>query len=337
MTYFRFLPLCLSFIFFADISAFNFPCSFHNSKPLGNDYAEDYAIPDREDYNWPNNEVPYVFDENTSTKDQVVIKEQMDVIETNAPCIKFIEKTKRTAPRKHLRIIVHNKNSCNHTVTSRGSRWSISGLGGEVNNHNRPRIDFISYSRLSDCDIEQYLKKVRGLVIHELMHVFGIPHTQKRSDRVNYIEVDENCILNNTVAREQYEIIKNYPNKTVMAEVPYRCDSVMHYGPKTLSKGTYGNECPTMKSKHKDCVFREDRVLPEDWMMLRIQVGCTDSAIGSSKSTTWADPATTTIPTTIPRDCPYTNVHDDYCDKYARAGYCNSWWMEKDCAKSCGC
>jgi len=334
MTHFRFLPFCLSFIFFADISAFKFPCSFHNSKPLGNDY-EDYAIHDSEDYKWTNNEVPYVFDENTSTKDQAVIKEQMDVIEANVPCIKFVEKTSGTVPWKHLRIMVHNKNSCNHTVTP--DPWYWYSLSGEVNNYNRPRIDFISYSRLSDCDVEEYLKEVRDLIIHELMHVFGIEHTQKRADSVDYIEVDKSCIFNNTDAQEQYKIIENYPNKTVMAEVPYRCNSVMHYGPETLSKGTDGNKCPTMKSKSKDCVFEGNGVLPEDWTMLRIQVGCTDSAIGSSKSTTWPDTATTTIPTTSPRGCPYTNVHDDFCDKYARAGYCNSWWMIKDCAKSCGC
>jgi len=245
---------------------------------LGNDYAEDYAMHDSEDYKWPNNEVPYVFDENTSTKDRAVIKEQMDDIETNVPCIKFIEKTKRTAPWKHLRIIVYNQNSCSRRVTPRITYWNIKDLAGEVNNKNRPRIDFISYTRLSDCDIEAYWKEVKALVMHELMHVFGIPHTQKRSDSIDYIEVDKSCILNDKVAREQYEIIKNYPNKTVMAEVPYRCDSLMHYGPETLSKGTKRNKCPTMTSKRKDCVFGGDRVLPEDWTMLRIQVGCTSTS-----------------------------------------------------------
>jgi len=271
MVHFRILPFCLSFIFFTDISAFNFSCSFHSSNPVGNDY-EDYTIHDSKDFKWPNNKVPYVFDENTSTNDREVIKEQMGVIEANVPCIKFIEKRSGTEPRKHLRIIVHDRNSCYYHEAP-GSSYSAIFVGGRVTNGNRPRIDFISDTRLSECNFESYLKGVRAFVIHELMHVFGIEHTQKRSDRKNYIEVNNSCIQNTDEARYQYEPIKNYPNDSVKAEVPYRCNSVMHYDPKTFSNG-----CPTMKSISDDCVFGGDEVLPEDWKMLSIHIGCTSTS-----------------------------------------------------------
>jgi len=337
MTHFRFLPFCLSFIFFADISAFKFPCSFHNSKPLGNDY-EDYAIHDSEDYKWTNNEVPYVFDENTSTKDRQFIREQMDVIQANVPCIKFIEKRKEHfLPNQHLRITVHDKMGCELIMTNSGLKPNISISGG-VGNQNSPRIDFISEARLTDCDDEGVRKGVGLFVIHELMHVFGIEHTQKRSDRDDYVNVDESCILDDEEAEYQYEKLENYPNKSFRAKVPYRCDSVMHYEPYQLSKDV--ENCRIMKSKTNDCVLEGmNKVLPEDWMMLRLHIGCTESAINSSETTTSPNTATSTTATMTPRICPYWNiVHAADCHYYhARIADCNSMWMQQICAAFCFC
>jgi len=374
MLHFKLLPVCLTFYFFTDISAFKFSCSFHNSEHAGNDYA----MHDNEDFKWTNDEVPYVFDENTFTKDQTAIKEQMDVIESNVPCIKFIEKTKENVPQKHLKIIIYNQKSCDQIPGY--ISWS---LGGQVNNNYSPRIDLISGTRLADCDDERY-KKASGLwIIHELMHVFGIEHTQKRSDRDEYIEVYDRCIKNGSDNYDQYKKLINYPDISFRDEVPYRCDSVMHYEPDNLSIDE--KNCPTMENKTMDCVFGAEEVLPEDWMMLRKHIGCTGSAISSSKTTTPMDTATTTIPRTIsrcshkniwndnicelwamgghcqsqdiatgrvinqdcakscfcgntPGGCPYRNFRGDAsCDMYARAGHCNSWWIIQDCAKSCRC
>jgi len=334
MLHFKLLPVCLTFYFFTDISAFKFSCSFHNSEPLG----EDYAIHDSKDYEWPNNEVPYVFDENTFIEDQKAIKEQMDIIETNVPCIKFIEKSKGNVPQQHLKIKIYNQKSCRQT--SWNTYWS---LGGNVNNYYSPRIDLISGTRLADCDDERY-KKASGLwIIHELMHVFGIEHTQKRSARDDYIEVYDRCIKNGSVNHDQYEKLINYPDISFREEVPYRCDSVMHYEPETLSIDKYN--CPTMKNKTTDCVFGGEEVLPEDWTMLRKQIGCTagtscnvrsggyfpsSSNIGKFLSSDWQDCAHQCF---MHPQCKFWS-YEQLRDCYLKSESADSGWVPGDYWKS---
>ncbi|NP_001277932.1 astacin-like metalloendopeptidase isoform a precursor [Mus musculus] len=67
------------------------------------------------------------------------------------------------------------------------------------------------------------LRKGRGIVLHELMHVLGFWHEHSRADRDRYIQVNWNEIL------PGFEINFIKSRSTNML-VPYDYSSVMHYG-----------------------------------------------------------------------------------------------------------
>jgi len=230
-----------------------FSCSFVHER----NHAGHRAIHDDDDYKWTDNEVPYFFDDGVRDEDRRVVIEQMGRIESNVACIKFKETTSTQAPRHHLRIIVEDK--------------PCSGFSGYVTNGHAPQIIFNSSMHLSGWGCNN-VGPIGAL--HELMHVFGIEHTQKRTDRDNYINVHDYCIKNTTNARYQYAKLDNYPDQSIRDKVPYKCNSIMHYTQHTYST----NFCPTMTRRwdNNDCYFSFGDALQEDWDWLKMHVCGTD-------------------------------------------------------------
>ena len=109
-----------------------------------------------------------------------------------------------------------------------------------------------------------------GLILHELFHVLGMAHTQKRPDRDNYIDIAEDCIKGKTeeetlLKRHQYKKLKKFDTKYY--NIPYMCNSIMHY---TI----YQPHCPEMIPKRSlyckyGWVGSLNYPLPEDWEMIR--------------------------------------------------------------------
>merc|ERR1711962_754337 len=79
------------------------------------------------------------------------------------------------------------------------------------------------------------------LLVHELLHIIGLEHTQHRRDAKDHIKVQWQNIKE--WAHGSY---RRYPNsrnyKTY--NIPYDCSSIMHYAPSFFSK----NGRPTMKA-----------------------------------------------------------------------------------------
>jgi len=241
----------------------DFSCSFVNEQ----NHTGHRGIHDDDDYKWANNEVPYYFDGRVNNEDRRVVREQMDRIESNVACIRFQETTRSAAPRHHLRVMV-GPQPC---ARCQGN-WCRSRFSGHVHSHYAPQINFYSHYGLSGrgCNI--------GPIgaLHELMHVMGIEHTQKRTDRDDYIEVNDECILDDDSARHQYKKLENYPEESIRDKVPYKCNSIMHYGQDTFA---ISNTCPTMEAKednNHDCVFNSGDALQEDWDWLKMHVCGTD-------------------------------------------------------------
>ena len=80
-------------------------------------------------------------------------------------------------------------------------------------------IGHLLYSALCDGNTEDY-ELWLGTFVHEMFHVLGLAHMQKRWDRDNYIRVFKTNINNPS----QYEICSSCP-----AFGPYECNSIMHY------------------------------------------------------------------------------------------------------------
>ena len=109
------------------------------------------------------------------------------------------------------------------------------------------------------------LKKTwKGVFMHEMFHVFGIAHTQRRKDRDEFINIKLNNIKRD--AEPQYD---KCTECTVSG--PYECNSIMHYSPR---QGAINGK-PTMTGKAASCTsFGNDEPTANDWIALRKNLGC---------------------------------------------------------------
>lgn len=102
-----------------------------------------------------------------------------------------------------------------------------------------------------------------GGILHEMFHAIGIGHTQRRPDRNTYIRVYPGNLQNPS----QYDPCRDcklYP------QIPYECNSIMHYGYETFRKPGYGK---TMESRSRGCtVTAWGNSLPtsNDWKLVKI-------------------------------------------------------------------
>eukprot|EP00092_Neocalanus_flemingeri_P030098 GFUD01032676.1.p1 GENE.GFUD01032676.1~~GFUD01032676.1.p1 ORF type:complete len:282 (+),score=37.40 GFUD01032676.1:164-1009(+) len=201
--------------------------------------------------------VPYFFDDEVTEKDRMVIKGQMKLIEDKT-CIKYEETTYQDAPPHRLKIMV-NQSTCSPR------EYSIR-FQGYVKHNGDEEVLLHSYHQLTDketCELEGFAKWIRGDILHELMHTLGAIHTQKRPDRDDYIIVNHECIK--LGAEDQYSKV-GY--NTLSMEIPYKCNSIMHYENTTFS---IGHGCPTMTPRpdNTDCrQMGNYEPIYEDWDML---------------------------------------------------------------------
>jgi len=209
--------------------------------------------------------VPYFFAEGTQEADRNVVRTEMQRITHHVPCITFNETSRGRVNWHHLEIGVGNDLGCHVLPNGKlftnfhGNVWAEGFSGGKVELIFKYRLTLPTW-----CDSGS--KLIKGGVLHELMHVLGIQHTQKRSDRDNYLEVNNDCVKPDEYSQNQYkkaEIghLDNY-------NVPYKCNSIMHYRDFELAR----NDCKTMVAKTASCNatgFGGDVAIEEDWQLLR--------------------------------------------------------------------
>jgi len=105
-----------------------------------------------------------------------------------------------------------------------------------------------AYDRDSFLTVIQSLNPLNkahvGLMVHELLHVLGMVHTQTRKDTDQYIEV-----YDRNIARGYWF---NYMkcDDCEAHGIPYDCMSIMHYRNGLLAKWPW---LPTMKALYSDC------------------------------------------------------------------------------------
>jgi len=215
--------------------------------------------------------VPYVFAKGIHEADKDVFRREMQRIKDFVPCITFNEIFGGPVPWHHLEIQVGNKLGCyrekcwnNPFQTCRGYNvfgWvdKDSGYGDKVILH--------STTRLANTAWCAELQPIKGFVLHELMHVLGIQHTQKRSDRDKYVKVnDEYCVKADSNSQHQYA--KTKEGELHNYDVPYKCNSIMHYRDDQLAR----NNCKTLVAKTYACEkegFGNNVAIDEDWQLLR--------------------------------------------------------------------
>ena len=102
-----------------------------------------------------------------------------------------------------------------------GNYWSGQCFGGAYASWlgaGSPTFMVSSKFDLSDSD------GTVGLYVHELLHILGVGHTQKRPDRDNYITVNYNAITES--GKAQYS---KCTSNCETHDSPYDCQSIMHY------------------------------------------------------------------------------------------------------------
>jgi len=251
------------------------------------------------------NEIPYYFDVKFPEKDKAFFRKQMKEVEQNT-CLSFKEII-GSKPEHRLKIQVDQR----HKQCSGGS-VTISSWSREV-----------VFRTTGRCN---YSPGHAGLILHELGHVLGLAHTQKRPDRDQYLNIDETCIEDGM--ESQYEKLRE--GDVNYFGIPYMCNSIMHYN-------NYDYSCPVMKAKPtlRNCkngkIGGFDKPLPEDWELIR-RAHCPGNGNGDGNGGGNGDNNN--------NNCRYQNNYHD-CDFLEQQGLCfqEGWeeFMDEYCSKSCKC
>ena len=221
---------------------------------------------------WPQHRVYFWFDSSINKDDRKIIWKYMKEIERNT-CIKFEE----TPKRRYKYLTIHTEKSFDCTYCKLMGLHCPLKNGGTVRTSPFCNKEFdcpyyygsvtMKLSiRLPFCGQSQRWKK---LIVHELLHVLGLIHTQNRVDRDKYISINKDAIDKKSI--DQY-LPKCHSCPTF--NLPYECNSVMHYG--WMDFASAGRLMaffkPTMTSKHPSCHLTSDggsNPTEADWEMAR--------------------------------------------------------------------
>ena len=199
------------------------------------------------------------WDRSVSKEDREIIREVMGEIEDNT-CVQFVE-TRR--PReKLLKITTLQTYDC--VICYYLGLLCPSVNGGEVRSapfctkdfqcpHYLGSVEMSLRFRLPFCG--RLSQRWRALILHELLHVLGLIHTQNRPDRDRHIWINQNAIKDRNM--DQYMPVCR---DCETYDLPYECHSIMHYG--WMDFASIGRLLaflkPTMTSKHSGCRLTSD-------------------------------------------------------------------------------
>jgi len=162
-----------------------------------------------------------------------------------------------------------NDRRANIHVRQESRQCSYNQAEGYVHRTTEKSLDLVM--AVSPCPSN--LNVWRQVALHEMFHVFGFGHTQRRSDRDKYIKVIEENIEKNSTS--QYEKCEHCE---IPGNFPYECDSLMHYTDTTYSIDP--DRKKTMISINEKLCPSEalsrgnDHATKNDWNMLRYSLGC---------------------------------------------------------------
>jgi len=209
-------------------------------------------------FRWKGGVVPYYFSSMTNA-DRRVVRETMRSVERKT-CLSFREKK---GPLSGHHLVVKGSQTTCLSGPGNSPRFSAVVHGGP----NSTQVSLESYYQLADSN--RCVKENRGGLLHELFHVFGVMHTQKRQDRNRHVRVLTENI------KDRFEHSYDICHQCKDYGVPYDCDSIMHFGTETFSLGR-----PTMEATDRSCDLRwvgaafDGRhgaavASPWDWELLR--------------------------------------------------------------------
>ena len=243
-------------------------CEFNDDMLLdqtSNDYT---GFQEDVSFRWDdkNNDIPFFIQEPVrQEEDATVIREAMKMFEreTNG-CVKFWEVDQINAPSHHLDISIKYEPEEN------------GGTSGFVNLGTPGKKDKVTMEMINHGPEGYILDEF--IVLHELGHVLGLAHTHKRFDSYKHININYDCIKT-TPDNMTSQFTPHTQNELkIFDEIPYMCNSMMHYGPTTWAKKP---GCITITAKSDTCKqegvgWEKTRGMPikEDWDLIKL-IHCT--------------------------------------------------------------
>merc|ERR1740128_160253 len=236
---------------------------------------------------WPGAVVPYKIDESFKRSDRETLAVAMREIEA-ASCVRF----KELSAVGRFENFVTIKREC----APGSGDWCFSGGW----------VDFLGASRSSltigNTRLNQRERRSVGLVVHEILHVLGISHTQKRPDRKKYIRVLNNNINKTDTAVHQYKEC----NHCTTYGVPYDCMSIMHYRDYYFSINNRKTMVPVDKNSDCDLNSNNNKLTQSDKDLINIMYCGKSPTITTTTTTTtrrpkFSGPCCTKIEISAPR------------------------------------
>jgi len=130
-------------------------------------------------FHWKGGQVRFFFQDMTNA-DRRVIRASMKLIERKT-CLRFFEE-KGPISGHHLKV----QGAGTTCLAGPGKVPTFSATVGAIP-PNKTQVVLQSYYQLADS--QRCVAESRGGLLHELFHVFGVMHTQKRPDRDRYVKV----------------------------------------------------------------------------------------------------------------------------------------------------
>jgi len=171
---------------------------------------------------WPEKTLKYKFDSSMNAYRKTEVRRALAEMkeQIGSECISFVE-----CP------------NCDNDQNGEATEWAVP-IYWQAEGCSA-KLGFNKYAKYTD----QYLKFggdcfKKGTIMHEVMHVLGVAHTQTRSDRNDFINVNEDNIEPGKEDNFERKLDTEFDD----FDLPYDFNSIMHYGSRGWGKKLWYGE-----------------------------------------------------------------------------------------------